>query len=91
MIYDILGHGEKFKKNLIIKGVTMNNFENTEKTENARLLEQKNNVMRKNIVLFSTLKEIKEIAQCDCGFCTNFKCPRMDNILQKISEVENAR
>lgn len=33
------------------------------KAENERLLEQKNNVMRKNIVLYTTLQEIKAIAE----------------------------
>ena len=63
------------------------------KAENERILEQKNNVMRKNIVLYTTLQEIKEIAEKsyktsliekDCIACDDY----LAQILQKIAKAE---
>jgi hypothetical protein len=34
------------------------------------------------------LQEIKEIAKCDCGYCKNYRCPRMNNILDLITKAE---
>ena len=35
-----------------------------------------------------TLQEIKAIAECNCGYCKNCRCPRMDNILDLITKAE---
>lgn len=74
------------------------------KAENERLLKQKNNVTRKNIVFYATLQEIKAIAEklmadnlcnnCDgIGLdanCQDTGCPyyQMDKILQRIGAIE---
>lgn len=57
--------------------------------ENKQLLEQKNSVMRKNIVLFSTLQEIKEIAEnCKSSLYGYDQEKYLEQILQKIAECE---
>lgn len=44
---------------------------------------------QENRELKQTLSEIKEIAECDCGYCKNYRCPRMDNILDLITKAES--
>jgi len=53
------------------------------KAENERLLKQKNNVMRKNIVLYATLQEIKVI----CDYENEYNSIGIDDYKRMIKDI----
>lgn len=101
---DIFGGGimENFFENLLSNGELQEEIAEL-KAENEQLLEQKNNVMRKNIIYYQALTEIKEIVynryeyckSCEDyrnGYCIGLSLENCEydfhnKILQKISEV----